>query len=68
MSRSWKKNGYVKDGEGSKWKKKAKRYANRRVRLEDEIADGSSFKKVSESWDICDFKFELPKTKKGLSK
>ena len=68
MSRSWKKNGYVKDGEGSKWKKKAKRHANRRVRSEDDVADGGSFKKVSESWDICDFKFKLPKTKKDLSK
>ena len=52
MSRSWKKSPYVKDGEGSKWKKKAKRHANRQVRLEDEIADGGSFKKVSESWGI----------------
>lgn len=68
MSRSWKKNAYVKDGEGTKGKKKEKRLANRRVRSEDEIADGGSFKKVSESWDICDFKFKLPKTKKDLSK
>ncbi len=68
MSRSWKKNGYVKDGEGSGWKKKAKRYANRRVRLSENISSGGSFKKVSNSWDICDFKFELGNTKKERSK
>lgn len=68
MSRSFKKNAYIKDGYGSKWKKQAKRRANSKVKSEDDIANGGSYKKVSNSWDICDWKFELPKTKKGLSK
>lgn len=58
MSRSYRKP-VAKDGYGSKWKKKAKRHANRRVRRADEVADGGSYRKEYNSWDICDFKFEI---------
>lgn len=68
MSRSYKKNLYVKDGSGSKWKKVAKRKANKKVKNRDEVADGGAYKKVSNSWDICDWKFSIPNTKKDRSK
>jgi hypothetical protein len=47
VSRSYRKP-VAKDGYGSKWKKKA-----------DEVADGGSYRKEYNSWDICDFKFEI---------
>ena len=69
MSRS-KRAPYWVDGYGSKWKPKAKQRANRKVRNAlkkldklDNIAPGE-FKKMSNSWDICDFKFHDPKGKK----
>lgn len=68
MSRSYKKNLYIKDGYGSKWKKKAKKQANNKVKHEKEVADGGAYKKVSNSWNICDWKFELENTKKAKSK
>ena len=67
MSRSYRKP-IVKEGYGSPTKKIRKRQANRRVRKEKIVADGASFKKVSNSWDICDFKFELEPTKKNRTK
>ncbi len=67
MSRSLKKP-IVKDGYGSKWKPKAKRQANKKVKHAKEVADGGAYKKQSNSWDICDFKFDLKPTKKNRSK
>lgn len=58
MSRS-RKQPIVKDGYKSKWKSKAKRQANRDVRNEEEVTDGGFFKKVSESWNICDWAFDM---------
>jgi hypothetical protein len=56
MSRSTKKPIYT-DGQKSPGeRKKRRRTANRRVRKEDEVPSGGSFKKVSESWTICDYK------------
>lgn len=55
------------DGYGSKQKKIAKRLANKRAR-KTELSDGKNYKKASNSWDICDFKFELENTKKNRSK
>ena len=54
----------------NKGKKKRKTQANRRVRRTAKIADGCSYKKVSESWDICDYKFvdTSPKGTKGYWK
>lgn len=57
MSRS-KKAPYFTEGQDSPGKRKAaRRLANRRVRRDKDLASGSSFKKVSQSWDICDWKF-----------
>lgn len=61
MSRSYRKP-YRTDGYKSKWRPKAKRAANATVRNhKKEIPDGMSYKKLSSSWDICDWKFYLPK-------
>lgn len=56
MSRSFRK-AWVVDGYGSSWKKYAKNQANRKVRKAKDLPNGSSYKKVFESWDICDYKY-----------
>ena len=67
MSRSYRKP-IATDGYGSKWKRKAKQIANRRVRMYSDLPDGSTFKRVSNSWDICDYKFNLEDTSENRSK
>lgn len=58
MSRSYRKP-IFKQGYGSRWKPKAKRQANRRVRIYDAyISNGSMYKKLFNSWDICDWRFD----------
>jgi hypothetical protein len=57
MSRSYRK-AYLVDGYGNKWKKKIKNAANRKVRLSEDIADGKQYRKLYESYDICDWKFK----------
>lgn len=61
MSRSYRKNPILKDNGTSK---RTKRVANRVVRAKmktgkyDEIGLGlSNYKKMFESWDICDYRF-----------
>lgn len=56
------------DGYGSKLKPKLKQLANRAVRLAPIISNGGSYKKLSNSWNICDYKFNLPNTKINRSK
>jgi hypothetical protein len=55
MSRSYKKTPYA----GQKKCKFSKKYSNKKIRKTEEqrvkIASGSSFKKVMNPWDICDF-------------
>lgn len=58
MSRSYKKNFYACDNKG----KAKKRYAWKKVRqwLKDhpeELLSQNNYKKIYESWDICDYKF-----------
>lgn len=53
MSRSYKKSPYVVD----KKNKKDKRLANKKVRNTAWIANGMGYKKVYETWDICDWKW-----------
>jgi hypothetical protein len=64
MSRSYRKP-IVKDGYGSKWKRGAKRSANKTVKHADEVPSGSAYKKFSNSWDICDFKFHIDPPQPG---
>lgn len=52
MSRSFKKNP-VDTCAKSKY---AKKFANKRVRKQEEISNGSNYKKYYNSWDICDYK------------
>ena len=67
MSRSYKKP-YLKDGYKSKSKKLAKRWANRAVRKEDNLASGKQYRKVYNPWDICDWIFYEPKNPKSRRK
>jgi hypothetical protein len=58
MSRSYRKP-IIKDGYGSRWKPRAKRWANKAVRLYPfKITDGGSYKLLYNSWDICDWRFD----------
>ena len=52
MSRSYKKHLWTKDHNSG-----AKRTANRKVRHTKEIADGGSYRKIYEQYNICDWKF-----------
>jgi len=67
MSRSYRKP-IATEGYGSKDKKRRKRKANRAVKKELDISNGGSYKKVSNSWSICDFKFRLEDNKKNRRK
>jgi hypothetical protein len=51
MSRSYKKHLWFKDHNSG-----AKREANRVVRKTSEIANGNAYRKVYDSYNICDFK------------
>lgn len=57
MSRSYRKS-FITDGyKGSKRRQYFKKYANHVIRKTDDIANGSAFKKVSDTWDICDYRW-----------
>lgn len=55
------------EGYGGKWRKHAKKQANKKVRKSKNIASGKAYKKEKESWMICDFKF-YDKDKKASRK
>lgn len=55
MSRSYRKNMWIKDNNSARGK--LKRLANKRVRQMDDVADGMDYKKYYNSYDICDYKF-----------
>jgi hypothetical protein len=64
MSKSYKHTPCVKQQGRSK--KFYKKYANKKIRrkqLNEDIPDGSSYRKLFESWDICDYRF-FPMSKK----
>lgn len=56
MSRSYKKSPWVTDHHVKSTKEK-KKFANKKVRNTGFLPNGCAYKKVSESWDICDFKW-----------
>lgn len=57
MSRSY-RDSWATDGyKGSKRRQFFKRYSNKVVRRSKGIPDGGAFKKFSDPWNICDFKF-----------
>ena len=58
MSRSYKKTPVIKDSDNTKW---VKRQATKSVRrYKGILAKGSSYKKLFESWNICDYRFYEP--------
>jgi len=57
MSRSYKKVPGWSDQERNAGTKRKKRAANKRVRKYVDLADGSSYKKLYEQWDINDYSF-----------
>ena len=55
MSRSYKKTPGWTDQSGSSWMKK---YANRRFRrFKGDVQNGKWYRKYTNPWDICDYKF-----------
>ena len=56
MSRSYKKHPFITDHK-RKVTKTNKQLANRRFRRMGELCQGGSYKKYSDSWDICDYKW-----------
>lgn len=56
MSRSYKKHPWVTDHH-VKTSQEMKRFANKKARNTNLPNKGSAYKKVFESWDICDFKW-----------
>jgi len=57
MSRSYREP-WIVDGYGTKRKRLAKRAANRIVRRSRGVPSGMAYKKFTNPWDICDFKWE----------
>ena len=60
MSRSYKKHPIFSDGCADK--KTAKRRANKKIRSTNEILDGKQYRKISESWNIADYRFHWTET------
>jgi hypothetical protein len=61
MSRSWREPFYTDGYKGSKRRQFFKNQANRVVRRispYEDMAGGGSYKKYTDPWDICDFKFK----------
>jgi len=57
MSRSYRKTPILSDQQGGGLGvRKAKRLANKAVRQTPDVASGRSYRKVSCSWSICDYK------------
>ncbi len=54
MSRSYKKHPYVTDGTAGSTKRR-KRRANKVVRNNENLPNGSAYKKAYETWDIHDY-------------
>lgn len=61
MARSYKEP-IITQGYGKSRRKYAKRAANKSVRaFKGELPFGNWFKRLYQSWDICDWKFFIPK-------
>jgi len=57
MSRSYRKP-YVTDGyKGSKRKQFCKKYANNVVSKTEDVPDGKAYRKFSNTYDICDYRW-----------
>jgi len=59
MSRSYKKP-WVVDGNGSRYKKFMKNYANRKIRRKNNaVPDGKYYRKITNPWEICDYRYPI---------
>jgi hypothetical protein len=61
MSRSFKKSKVIKFAKS----KFCKDLANRKLRKNEDVGNGSDYKKHFESWDICDCRFYYTKEDEG---
>ena len=62
MSRSYKKNPFVTDNRSSKQNKRiANRTVRRRLKNEEYMPARLQHKKITESWDICDYRWRMTK-------
>lgn len=60
MSRSYKKNPYVTEGGDKKSRKRvANRTVRRRLKTDEDMPARLQHKKMTESWDICDYKWRM---------
>lgn len=71
MSRSRRKP-FIKDGYGSRWKRQAKRYSNKKIRRklsrqDYQLSDGMAYKNGPglNRWDICDYSFYVDRPVRG---
>lgn len=64
MSRSYRKPIWTEGMKSPGLRKSRRRLANRRVRESEDVGSGANFKRISNSWDICDFKFYDPNNRK----
>ena len=65
MSRSYRKP-YWTEGYGGKWRRFAKRQASKKVRQSANVDDAAYYKRLYNSWNICDFKFIEPESSRHL--
>ena len=58
MSRSYKHVACYTDHNASTWRRK--RWASKAIRRKIfELMDGNMYKKIYETWDICDYRFKI---------
>jgi hypothetical protein len=63
MSRS-RRRSYITDSyKGSKWKQYQKRLANHVIRKTVDIPNGKAYRKIFDSWNICDYHYWFDKNK-----
>ena len=65
MSRSFRKPILTDGYKGNKRKQFEKNQANKRVRKSKDIPNGKEYKKIYNSWDICDFKIPIDMEKEN---
>jgi hypothetical protein len=64
MSRSYRKP-YWTQGYGGDWRRFAKQQAAKQVRKAPFVGDFGYYKRLYNSWDICDFKFHDEKSERA---
>jgi hypothetical protein len=57
MSRSYREPWFV-DNYGSSYKKWVKRQASKTVRRAKDVPEGNAYRKLFDSWNICDYKMQ----------